>query len=66
MFASDHFRGLSTARIWQSAKVDMPNLIRDIDNIEKDIGADLFNQAEREENYNEIEKAIKEADGESR
>ena len=56
------YESVNFAFIWQSAKDDIPNLIIDIDRIEKDIGTDLFNQAEREDNYNEIEKAIKEAD----
>ena len=49
--------------IWYAAVNDIPTLVEDIDAIERDIGAELFGTKEREANYNEIQKAIEEADG---
>jgi uncharacterized protein with HEPN domain len=48
--------------IWHSATIDVLDLAAEIDAIERDIGVELYSGAEREANYNEILKAIKEAD----
>jgi uncharacterized protein with HEPN domain len=48
--------------IWHSATIDVLNLVVEIDAIEHDIGVELYGDAEREFNYNEILNAIKEAD----
>jgi uncharacterized protein with HEPN domain len=48
--------------IWHSATIDALSLASEIDTIERDIGVALYSEAEREANYNEILKAIKEAD----
>ena len=48
--------------IWYAAANDIPALVADIDAIECDIGVKLFGEKEREANYDEIQKAIEEAD----
>ncbi|MDR0764603.1 MAG: DUF86 domain-containing protein [Synergistaceae bacterium] len=48
--------------IWHSATIDVLNLAAEIDAIERDIGVELYGNAEREANYNEILEAIREAD----
>ena len=49
--------------IWYAAVNDIPSLVEDINAIERDIGIELYGTEEREANYDEIQKAIEEADG---
>ena len=48
--------------IWKTVNVDIPILIEKINAIECDIGLELYGEVEREANYDEIMKAIKDAD----
>jgi len=48
--------------IWYTAVNDIPALVSEIDAIEHDMGGELFSAKEREANYEEILKAIEEAD----
>ena len=49
--------------VWHIATADIPVTIAEIDAIERSLGMELFGEAERDANYNEILKAIEEADG---
>jgi aspartyl/asparaginyl-tRNA synthetase len=57
------YESVDFATIWRSVTDDIPRLIAEIDSIERDIGMELYSDAEREANYKEIQNAIKEADG---
>ena len=59
---SHDYESVDFALIWQTSVVDIPVLIEKIDAIERDIGLELFGEAERVENYDEILRAIKDAD----
>ncbi|MCL1995422.1 MAG: DUF86 domain-containing protein [Defluviitaleaceae bacterium] len=59
---SHDYEAVDFARIWQTAFVDIPILIEKIDSIERDIGLELYGEAERAANYDEILKSIKDAD----
>ena len=48
--------------IWDAVVVDIPFLIDKIDTIERELGNELFSEAEMEANYDEIIKAIAKAD----
>ena len=59
---SHDYESVDFAIIWQTAVVDIPVLIEKIDAIERDIGSELYGKVERVTNYDEILKAIKDAD----
>ncbi|MCL2059757.1 MAG: DUF86 domain-containing protein [Oscillospiraceae bacterium] len=59
---SHDYEAVNFETIWQTAFDDIPILIEKIDSIERDIGLELYGEEERAANYDEILKAIEEAD----
>ena len=60
---SHAYESVDFLSIWFAAVNDIPSLVAEIDAIERDIGVELFGAKEREANYDEMLKAIEEADG---
>jgi uncharacterized protein with HEPN domain len=59
---SHDYESVNFSILWQTAITDIPALITKIDAIESDIGQELYGETEQSANYEEIMKAIQDAE----